>query len=75
MQVEHANHVQLAHAKCTHTHTQTHTHIYIYIYIYCVSLAKECPWVENCTSLPKRGVGALSSASAFNHKRVSTSCL
>ena len=28
---------------------------------------KECPWAEQFTSLPKKGVGALSSVSAFNH--------
>ena len=31
-------------------------------------LAKECPWAEHLTSLPKRGVGALSSVSGFNHE-------
>ena len=36
---------------------------------YC-SLAKESPWAEHLTSLPKRGVGALSIVSAFNHERV-----
>ena len=33
---------------------------------YC-SLTKEYPWVEHLTSLPKRGVGTVSSVSAFNH--------
>ena len=35
---------------------------------YC-SLMIECPWVEHLTSLPKTGVGTLSSVSAFNHER------
>ena len=35
---------------------------------YC-SLAKESPWAEYLISLPKRWVGALLSASAFNHGR------
>ena len=39
------------------------------------SLAKKGPWVEHLTSLPKRGVGALLTVSAFNHERVPTSCL
>ena len=39
------------------------------------SLAKECPWVEYLTSLPERGVGALSNVSTFIHKRALTSCL
>ena len=39
------------------------------------SLAKKGPWAEHLTSLPKRGVGALLTVSAFNHERVSTSCL
>ena len=39
------------------------------------SLVKEHPWPEHLTSLPKRGAGALLSVSAFNHKRVSMSCL
>ena len=39
------------------------------------SLAKERPWTEHLTSLPKRGVGALSSVSTFKHKRVPMSCL
>ena len=41
------------------------TCIYASIHIY-RSLAKERPWVEYITSLPKRGVGALLSVSAFN---------
>ena len=36
---------------------------------------KRAPWAEHLTSLPKRGVGALSTVSAFNHERVPTSCL
>ena len=36
------------------------------------SLAKKGPWVEHLTSLPKRGVGALSTVSAFSHERVPT---
>ena len=39
------------------------------------SLQKKSLWAEHFTSLPKRGVGALSTVSAFNHKRVPTSCL
>ena len=39
------------------------------------SLPKERPWAEHLTSLPKRGVGALSTVSAFNHERAPTSCL
>ena len=42
--------------------------------IYC-GLAKRCPWAEHLTKLQKRGVGALSSVSAFNHKRALMSCL
>ena len=34
---------------------------------YC-SLAKECPWAEHLTSLPKRGLGALLSVSTFTTK-------
>ena len=34
------------------------------------SLSKERPWAEHLTGLPKReGVGALSTAPAFNHER------
>ena len=33
---------------------------------------KEQPWVEYLT---KKGVGALSNVSAFNHKRAPMSCL
>ena len=39
------------------------------------SLVKEHPLAEHLTSLLKRGVGTLSSVSAFNHKRVPMSCL
>ena len=39
------------------------------------SLAKKGPWAEHLTSQPKKGVGALSTVSAFNHERASTSCL
>ena len=39
------------------------------------SLAKECPWAEHLTSLPRKGVGALSSVSTFNHEGVPMSCL
>ena len=39
------------------------------------SLPKKGPLAEHLTSLPKRGVGALLTVSAFNHKRVPTSCL
>ena len=39
------------------------------------SLAKKGPWAQHLTSLPKSGVGALSTGSAFNHERVPTSCL
>ena len=35
---------------------------------YC-NLVKECTWAEHLTSLPKQGVGALLSVSAFNHER------
>ena len=35
------------------------------------SLVKECPWEEHLT---KMGVGALSSVSTFNHKKVPMSC-
>ena len=38
------------------------------------SLAKKGPWAEHLTSLPKRGVGALSTVSAFNYERAATSC-
>ena len=41
---------------------------------YC-SLAKECQWAEHHTNLPKRGVGTLSSISAFTHKRAPMSGL
>ena len=41
--------------------------------MYC-SLAKEHLLAEHLTSLSKRGVGTLSSVSAFNHKRVLMSC-
>ena len=47
-------------------------HMYTCVY---PSLTKECTWVEHLTSLPKMGVGALSSVSAFNHERVPMSCL
>ena len=40
---------------------------------YC-SLMKERQWAEHHTNLPKRGVGALLSISAFNHERVPMSC-
>ena len=40
---------------------------------YC-SLIKECPWAKHLTSLPKRGVSALSSVSASNHKKEHSSC-
>ena len=33
------------------------------------SLAKECLWVERLSSLPRKGVGVLSSVSAFNYER------
>ena len=36
---------------------------------------KELSWAEHLTSLPKRGVGALLSVSAFNHERAPMSCL
>ena len=39
------------------------------------SLAKKGPCAEHLASLPRRGVGALSTVSAFNHERVPTSCL
>ena len=39
------------------------------------SVAKKGPWTEHLTSLPKRGMGTLSTVSAFNHERVPTSCL
>ena len=39
------------------------------------SLAKKGQWAEHLTNLPKRGVGALSTVSAFNHERPPTSCL
>ena len=39
------------------------------------SFMKEHPWVEHLTCLPKRGVGALLSASAFYHERAPMSCL
>ena len=38
------------------------------------SLAKECPWAVNLTSLPKNGLGAFSSV-YFNHEGVPVSCL
>ena len=49
------------------SHTQSR-----YIYH---SLAKERPRAEHLTSPPKRGVGALSSASTFNYERTPKSCL
>ena len=39
------------------------------------SLAKERPWAEHLTSLPKNGVGAFLIVFALNHKRASMSCL
>ena len=39
------------------------------------SLPKKGPWAEHLTSLPKRGVGALSTVSAFNHEKAPMSCL
>ena len=39
--------------------------------LYYRSLTKKGPWAEHLTSLPKRWVGALSTVSAFNHKRAS----
>ena len=39
------------------------------------SLMKKGPWAEHLASLPKRGVGALSTVSAFNHERAPMSCL
>ena len=42
--------------------------------MYC-SFMKEHPWVEHLTCLPKRGVGALLSVSAFNHERAPMSYL
>ena len=40
------------------------------------SLPKKIPWVEeHLTSLPKRGVGILSTVSAFNYERAPMSCL
>ena len=38
-------------------------------------LPKKGPWAEHLTSPQKRGVGALSTVSAFNHERAPTSCL
>ena len=47
--------------------------------LYCMnnyrSLPKEHPWAEHLTSLPKRGVGTLSTISAFDHERAPMSCL
>ena len=31
------------------------------------SLVKECPWAEHLTSLPRKGVGAFLSVSAFSN--------
>ena len=45
------------------------------ILTYYCSLAKEHPWVENLTSVPKREMGTLSSVSTFNHERAPMSCL
>ena len=72
---------------CTHTVVLRHAEILLSGYgdspgipnnnkllEYC-SLMKECPWAEHRTYLPKRGVGALLSVSAFNHKRAPMSCL
>ena len=40
------------------------------------SLSKKSPWVEHLISLPKRGVGALSTVSALtDHERAPMSCL
>ena len=41
----------------------------------CCSLTKKGSWAEHFTSLPKREVGALSTVSAFNHRKAPTSCL
>ena len=43
--------------------------------VYYPSLLKKGPWAEHLTSLPKRGVGALSTVSTFNHERAPMSCL
>ena len=52
--------------------------IFIYLYLrwcmYC-SLPKKSPWAEHPLSLPKWGVGTLSTISAFNCERAPTSCL
>ena len=55
-------------------------HIWVLVFAACQvllyhSLTKKYPWAEHLISLPKRGVGALSSVSTFNHKRASMSCL
>ena len=68
---------------CVHVWNM-HTHKYQYSLVKAISgqnvgiyrsLPKKGPWAEHLTSLPKRGVGALSTVSAFNHERVPTSCL
>ena len=46
----------------------SNTYHLTYTYMICHSLEKECPWMEHFTSLPNRGVGALSSVFAFNHE-------
>ena len=48
--------------------------------LYYRSLAKEHPWAEHLTSLPKGeggvgGGGGLASVSKFNHERARMSCL
>ena len=51
--------------------------MHVYLVLVCIyhSLVIKGPWAEYLTSLPKRGVGALSTVSAFNHERAPTSCL
>ena len=45
-----------------------------FVYTVC-SLAKDCPWAEHLTSLPKSGGLLISSVSAFNQERAAMSCL
>ena len=53
-------------AKTTHVCLWKSLGTSIYTLLY--SLTKEHPWAGNLTSLPKRGMGALLSVSAFNHE-------
>ena len=49
--------------------------LFIWEFVPYRSLPKECPWAKHLTSLPKKGVGTLSTVSDFNNKKAPTSCL